>query len=222
MKPTYRALLTALTPLIIGTSAHAAAWTQLDLTGATTRLDQTGSSFQAQSVPFSVGPGSPQTFRWNYTITLADDGLPFTPTGPDLSGAGYSYSMCNHLSPSTCPPAPSGYESAFAQLMVGRIDPRGLPPFLNVVSDGLSFATARGPESDFISQSGTLEVQVSVADGSVLNYSGSFAVISDQWVIASPIPEPETYALMLAGLCSVGAARRRRRPAAATDWAAAR
>lgn len=225
MKTISHAVLTLLTPLVIGTSAHAAAWTQLDLSGATTlshRLDQTGSSFEVQYVPFTVNAGETQTFRWNYTITVADDGLPFTPTGPDLSGEVDSYSMCNRISATTCPPAPSGYESAFAQLIVGYVDGRATPPFLDLAADGLSFATPRGPESDFISQSGTLEVRVSLSGTSQPSYSSYFTVISDQWVIASPIPEPETYALMLVGLCSVGAARRRRRPAAATDWAEAR
>jgi hypothetical protein len=224
MKKLSHAVLTMLTPLVIGTSAHAAAWTQLDLTGATTlshRLDQTGSSFEVQYVPFTVNAGETQTFRWNYTITVADDGLPFTPTGPDLSGEVDSYSMCNRISPTTCPPAPTGYESAFAQLIVGHVDARAIPPFLNLVADGLRFATPRGPESDFISQSGTLEVGVSLADTSFLSYSGSFRVISDQWVIASPVPEPETYALVLSGLLSVGAARRRKRTAATTGLAAA-
>lgn len=222
MKPISHAVLTLLTPLVISTSAHAAAWTQLDLTGATTlsqRLDQTGSSFQAQYVPFTVNSGETQTFHWNYSLTVADSGLPFTPTGPDLFGGGDSYSMCNHIFPTTCPPAPTGYESAFAQLIVGHVDARATPPFLNVVSDRLSFATPRGPESDFISQSGTLEVRVSLADWGYPSYSSYFAVISDQWVIASPIPEPETYALMLAGLCSVSVARRRKKPLASPDKA---
>ena len=220
MKLIYRTLLTVLSPLVIGTSAHAAAWTELELTGTTTLsqgLDQSGSSSEIQYVPFTIHAGETQTFHWNYNITVADTGLPATLTGEEL----ISYSMCNHIYPTTCPPAPTGYESAFAQLIVGHIDGRATPPFLTVISDRLSFATPRGPESDYITQSGSLEVSVSMADWAYQEYSSYFTVVSDQWVVTSPVPEPETYALMLAGLCSVGAARRRKKPLATPDMAAA-
>ena len=207
MKQALRTVTAALAPLIICSSAQAMAWAQLNLTGATfltQSLSQSGSSSEIQRVPFTLRPGESQTFNWNYFISVADSGLPATLSGSELA----SYSMCNHIFPTTCPPAPTGYESAWAHLIVGHVDGRAVPPFLTVESDTLNFATARGPEADYISQSGSLQVRVSLAEGMWPTYSGSFAVVSDQWVVTSPVPEPEVYALMLAGLGGVGFVRR--------------
>jgi hypothetical protein len=183
---------------------QAAAWTELNLTGASTlhqRLDETGFSFEAQLIPFTVRAGEPQTFHWDYHLTVADSGQATLPSGPELG----RYSMCNFINPTTCPPAPSGYESARAQVLIGHVDGRATPPFLNISGSNIDMATARGPESDFMSRSGSANVSVSIDPSwtSIMEYTGAFGVFSSQWVIANPVPEPETMALMLAGLGAV-------------------
>lgn len=214
MKPISHAVLAVVSTFVLSSSAHAAAWTQLDITGDLTLsqgLSETGSSLVFSGIPYTVRPGeAPQRFSVNYELTMGDTGLPVTLTAPEL----VSYSACEFRYPvmALCPPAPAGYESAFAHLSF--IAPHeGAPPTLHVAIAGPSFLdlkTERGAEADFISRSGTVTIDVSMSEGwpYLTEYSGFVAIYSDQWVVASPIPEPETYALMLGGLGAVLARRR--------------
>ena len=216
MKPISRAVLAVVSTLALSTSAHAAAWTQLDITGDLTLsqgLYETGSSLVFSGIPYTVRLGeAPQRFTVNYELTMGDTGLPVSLTGPELA----SYSACETRYPvmALCPPAPTGYESAFAHLSF--ISPHEIvPPNVNVSISGPSFLdlrTERGAEPDFISRSGTVTIDVSMVEGfpNITEFSGFVAVYSDQWVVASPIPEPETYALMLGGLGAVLTRRRAR------------
>ena len=197
-------MLASWAALALHQPAQAAAWTELNLTGASSlhqHLDETGFSFRRQMIPFTVRPGEPQTFQWDYNLSLADSGQAVLPTGPDLA----RYSMCTLIHDTTCPPAPSGYESARAQLLIGHVEWRATPPFLHISGiTSIDMATDRGSESDFMSRSGSVNVTVSIDRWSnLMEYSGAFGVVSSQWVVANPVPEPETMVLMLAGLGAV-------------------
>lgn len=220
MKPIFRAALAVIPTFVLSTSAHAMAWTQLELTGAinlSQGLYETGGSFELTGINYTVRPGEPpQRFTLQYNLTAGDSGLPVTLSGPELA----SYSTCNFPYPIIpgylCPPPPTGYESAFASLSLNAPH-ESLPPNVQVSfgsTTPLEVRTQRGPEPDFISQSGTITIDVSMGEGPpyLTQFSGVVFINADQWVISSPIPEPETYALMLGGLGAVFLRRRRPSP----------
>jgi hypothetical protein len=219
MNTTSRAVLAALSALALNTSAHAAAWAQLDVTGALSfsqSLHTSGSSFQAFALPYTVRRGEPVTLTLNYNFNMSDSGLPVTLSGADLA----SYNACHTvLTFTSCPPAITPYESAYADLSLFiPFAHESVPPFVEFRYSGFqgggAFGTQRGPEADALSQSGTWTIQVIMQDwGPISEYTGTFAVVSDQWVVTSPIPEPATYPLMLGlggwGLYGCGADRGR-------------
>ena len=96
--------------------------------------------------------------------------------------------------------------SQYADLFTAYGDLTLVPQFMNVQSGGQSTAYWSGTEVDelrasyFYARWGFPEV--------VIKDAQVFAVAVRD---VSPIPEPETYALMLAGLAVVGAAARRRK-----------
>lgn len=214
MKSIFCSVWAVISAMMLNASVHAAAWTQLDITGdleLSQGLYETGSSLKFTGINYTVRVGEPpQRFTLNYQISMGDGGLPVTLSGPDLA----RYSRCNFLYPvsALCPPAPTGYESAFIHLNL--ISPHeSVPPTVRVSTSSAlpsDLRTLRGPESDFISQSGTIMIDVSMVEGwpHLSEFSGLIALYSDQWVVSSPIPEPETYALMLAGLGAVFFRRR--------------
>ena len=210
MNTTSRAALAALSALALNTSAHAAAWTQLDVTGDLSfsqSLYTSGSSIRGIALPYTVRRGEPVTLTLNYNFSMSDSGLPVTLSGSDLA----SYNTCNpYLSFTSCPPEITPYESAFARLSL--FSPHEwLPPFVQLQGAGSSveLGTQRGPEADALSQSGTWTIQATMQDWAPISeYTGTIAVLSDQWVVTSPIPEPETYALVLGGLGAVWVRRR--------------
>ncbi|MFN9709281.1 MAG: PEP-CTERM sorting domain-containing protein [Burkholderiales bacterium] len=215
----FRAALAVIAAFVLSTSAHAAAWTQLDMTGAinlSQGLYETGGSFQLSGIPYTVRVGEPpQRFTLEYNLSMADSGLPVTLSGPELA----RYSTCNFPYPVIpgylCPPPPTGYESAFARLSLIAPHENTPPSVMVAISSTapLDVRTQRGPEPDFISQSGTITVDVSMVEGwaNLTQFSGVVFLNSDQWVVSSPIPEPETYALMLGGLGAVLLRRRQSR-----------
>jgi hypothetical protein len=83
------------------------------------------------------------------------------------------------------------------------------------VGDGLT-GTGSGSQQTFLVPTGATRLFLGVLDGTVpnaapgaayFNNTGAFTVAYD---LTTPVPEPETYALMLAGLGLVGFAARRR------------
>jgi hypothetical protein len=144
-------------------------------------------------------------YTCDYTITLRDDGLP----------ADRSWGFCVPLSPgSNCGPAATGNEIAFVQLVAGFIDGRTSNPFLIISGDGVRLSTDGGSFADGVTQSGRLHVHAEAASAPFdAVYSSSFSVFAFAAVDAiplSPVPEPATYALLLAGLGVVGLKVRRR------------
>lgn len=212
MRSMHQTVLALLAPLAINSTAQAAAWAEIDLTGDSNihlRLDHTGFGMDYQRIPFSVRAGEVQTFHWNYRLSVHDDGLPATPSQAELIDY-MTYGMFYVL---TRPPAPSGYEFARTLLAIGSpVDGRATPPFINLGGFFVERATEGGPQSDLISQTGEVSVDVSIDPRwtDLTEYSGSFGLLASQWVVTSPVPEPTTVALMLTGLALVGVHRKKR------------
>jgi PEP-CTERM motif len=168
-------------------------------------LDFSGAVFGLTNVGLSLRQGQSVDYYYDYTITLRDDGLL----------ADRSWSFCAPLSPgNNCGPEATGNEIASVQLLVGFVDGRTANPFLTLSGDGVSLSTDGGSFADGVTQSGRLHVHAEAAPAPFdAVYSSAFTVYAFAAVDSSPlspVPEPATYALLLAGLGVLGLKAHRR------------
>ena len=163
-----------------------------------------------------LSPGESFDFSFDYAISVMDDGLPVEPLDPRLPPQG-----CAIVPPGTttfCGP-PSGVNreqaAAFFTLDPG-VGRTGGPPDLRWSFDGpsrLQLQTSADSFASALSQSETIHLHVTNAGqpGLATGESISFLLQSEAWVLASPVPEPAAYLLLLPGLAGVLAGGRRRK-----------
>jgi hypothetical protein len=153
-------------------------------------------------VDIVVPPGESRDWYWDYTVMLADDGLPALRT----------YQFCTGETLPNCGPQPTGHELAYAQIVVGRVEPRGANPYVSISEEVVTFQTRSGATADTLTESGTLHVHAT--NSSLIGPSDArFLVYVLEFVDVSPVPEPSSYALLLGGLGAICAAQWRRRRA---------
>lgn len=166
----------------------------------TFRLDRDG--YLEPSLPmtfdFSLEVNQPIVTTFDYRIAVSVGGRPYF--GPQER-------YCTPLAFESQCITPGGWETSFAQLMVGYIDPRAAHPFLNLSGDERTlWVTADAPP-----RVETGQMTASVSTSSDLAPYGSYGVTLFMAVFAAPIPEPSSWALMLGGLVLLGGIARRAR-----------
>ena len=224
LKPLVVALATALA----GLSANAAS---VDLNGYTVAYDETTPGFG--SVTFTFGDGTNEGFGWNVSNTVgvvsqsqglqtANFALPsftitakagFTLSGVTGflgnlvfnevgSGAGTSASATGNVAINGTPVG--GIGGALSRTTTFS------SPFFNsgYYADQVSLAT---PSYNSLSFSGgVLSLTASAGAGQFASVIGNHQNTLSFSVVPTPVPEPETYALMLAGLLAIGSLASRR------------
>jgi hypothetical protein len=181
-------------------SAWAAAYATVTFTGPGASgfmLDSAGTAFTFSNVPVDLSVNGSADFFYDYTIALHDDGL----------AADRSWSFCVPLHTTNCGPAATGHEVAYVSLVAGYVDGRVANPFVLISGESITLSTDGGWFADGLTQSGRLHVHAERAGSPFSNPISGFSVYAFGAVDASPlspIPEPATYALMLAGLGVLG------------------
>lgn len=157
-----------------------------------------------ENISFSGGGppvGTVNFIELTYVLTAWDDGL--IASGP-LSN------ICSSSTPVFCVTSFTGHEVAGAQLVVWFVDGRlSLPPGTFVSPAVVSLHTDDDAVADRFTSSGIARAEVSgpLPPGGPLLLSAAYAY-GDGSAVA-PVPEPETWALLLGGLALLGSQRRR-------------
>ena len=159
--------------------------------------------------------GGPQTYHlvpdqtlfydYTYSITVSDDGL---------QAGGPMHDFCAGLD-FGCFGAHSqdGREVAWAALLVGYVG--GHPDFpafaFDIHGATVSLVTPSDASPDFLTQSGIVRASFLTHTPLFTTMTASFFATTFADGAAGPIPEPDTYALLLAGLATLAVLRRRMR-----------
>jgi hypothetical protein len=192
-----RIVLAAL--LCIGAnSALAMAYAEIDLgTFGKLTLHETGYNYIYEWLPL---PGD--VVDVPYTITVHDDGL----------AAGSIPPFCLGIFGGPCSPNNHGYELATVELVVGYRDPRSANPWFITFGGGeVILQTHADGVGETLSQTGVIHIGGFMLEDppeppdQVSLYAVAFVASNP----LSPIPEPETYAVLLIGVAAIVARRRR-------------
>jgi hypothetical protein len=190
-----RSVLIGLAVAGISVAAQAGASAFVEVNGIPfANLNVTGAAFNGGILGgASLAPGESRTFSYDYVITVQEDGLASTRTDTlcaefDGGGAGFGGVRCI---------SPTGFDVAAAGLTLGNVNARGSNPFFAVTGFTIVELRVDGPAPSFESQSGTAEITVTNLD-TLFPHAGTFGF--SVYALVDSVPEPETYALYVAGL----------------------
>ena len=158
-------------------------------------LDATGANEYAGGLTGGVlQPRESRTFSFDYSLAVQVDGL----------ASNRQNALCAQWSPLGGRPGftcirPTGFEVAAAELTLGTIlypDPRNPPPWFVVTGGVVVGIRVDGPGPTFESLSGTADITLTNLDSS----PHDVLIGQSRYVIVDSVPEPESYALLIAGL----------------------
>jgi len=191
------AAVVALAGLLVGTPAHGIATAVVVVNGTEHVLDRTGFVFQQVSaVGIQLQPGESIDLSVSYSITVQDQALD---AAFDLAGTG-----CVSLFQTLCNPPYGGHEVAQAELRALWLDPRSVPPHIQVTGDGnnvVQLQTHGDSFAESLSVSGTIHRHFLNTD--ISPFQGVYPTYVALWVLTDPIPEPAVAAQLICGLALV-------------------
>lgn len=202
--------------------ALAAASASVTVNGATViDLSSSGAQFAPfDFIEFTLRPGESRDLDYAWRVMVSDDGLPATFEPSEPRRFFDSPTDCVPLIVTTCGLPPTGFEQMRVLLEFAFLDTRSSNPGpLELTFSGesrIDLATQPGPTADAATRSGHTRLHVENPGPVEGSFGGTLRALSyaAAWGYAaavSPIPEPTTSAMLLAGLAVLGAAGARRR-----------
>jgi len=218
LQPCWRRLGAALMAAAAGLSGpvQAAATAKVVVNGQTIlELNSTGMSFTSFGGGFTLQPGETLVRDYAWSVFASDDGRPVAPSFDEAFANARS---CLPIHQLVCGPAFTGFEQIKAVLFLDQIDGRipQPPGAFDVQVTGQTFIellTTADPSADSWTRTGHTVLQVTNTATEPLRWLGqdlvaAFGYVGDAAGGPSPVPEPNTYVLMVIGLALMAAARR--------------
>ena len=156
-------------------------------------------AFETITVDFTTPDGGVTTGLYSGIVDITISGTGFS-FGPELNDAFYIYSM-----------GPAYQGSYYYQLSFGTAPLVPLDPSQNATNFLVGVVPAYNPDHQYSFQLNTgaltpVQLHFGVSDGNFSDNGGSFEV-----TVSQAVPEPATWAMMIAGFGLVGAGMRRRK-----------
>jgi hypothetical protein len=159
----------------------------------------------------SLLPGQMATLSLGYSMSAFDEGYRLSASFFYIEGISSAKVLMGE------------YEGAFADLLLGTCDARGLPATVLYGCNRETVQTTQNGSPDSLAKSGfaTTTYRLSAIGesfgGTTVVPQLLYFVQATPNGVTAPIPEPATYVLMLAGLAAVGVVRRGRRHSASSS-----
>jgi hypothetical protein len=163
--------------------------------------------FYTQTIPFQTAINA--EIR---TATLFTPGANIDDVIAMTFTAAFVYDTTTQVTYPGPPPNPSDFNPQVTGFLdVASVDANGLPTAWNIIIDQYVFLGGRGHNVNMATS--TFSDTLMGYDEPFVTYGGSLTNNPGSWQVAlSPVPEPETYGMFLAGLGIIAYVSRRRQP----------
>jgi hypothetical protein len=173
----------------------------VNFTDAATQLTTAGFNLSSHANPISPPPALPNSAT---AIAQQQGAFVLLDGNGDSTGGTITFDLFYNMSVST---APNGSPTNFSQTTLNLLTSTDSSGGNTSFDDGLLSTTFAGGTGSITSGHYSLTYTLAAGEAAYYTLSGN-AIASAS---LAPVPEPETYALMLLGLAGIGAVKRRRR-----------